>query len=73
MQKLCHYIVHPYDPKRENLNLYGRRLRANKGKVGRCFEPGDTRAIDEQLGKPAAPPAQKPKAEADDDAEPELV
>lgn len=70
MQIACEYVVHPYDPAREDEHLYTRRLQACKEKTALNFEPGDKRAIVAAIGEEhvhkelpaAAPPAAAPTA-----------
>ena len=50
LQPKCEKVIHPFDPKREDEQLYLRRLMANSQKSALAFEPGDKRAIDDAIG-----------------------
>jgi len=50
LQLSCERVIHPFDPKREDVPGYFRRLSAHKERYGLSFEPGDKKALDAALG-----------------------
>lgn len=50
LQLSCERVIHPFDPKREDVPGYFRRLSAHKERYGLSFQPGDKKALDTALG-----------------------